>query len=620
MRLYGIFLADVGRQEWDSMAYDVLATNAVLLFPRLFSVLDHYRYFSQLLIAFRLMAIDLMAVFILILIACSGFFIAFTLSFSRHEYNAAEIAYKIFQILMGFTPAAWEVWTTYNPLGRALLVLFLFTCHFLVVTILVTVLTNSFMAIVSNADQEHQFVFAVNTISMVKNDALFSYVAPSNVLAWFLTPLRWLLPFRNFIKMNRTVIKLTHLPLLFAIFIYEKIFLSGSIYESADQIDRERKRGLPFQDPSQRLRLESIYGVKDQALEEVFRLQPRPDTLRKTIKRMNTRKVINSWIDQQTPPDDGSLANRIDKKPTRFRRAVSATRSAASDPVIATGGLDNATSAKLNDVIFNDGDDGAVNDGDDELNTNYDATSDQTSRPVTSSERDISVFFPMSRIGSTTSIKKGAKVTKLSKDSKIQSRKTHGRNTSNNTIVCDPAMGTESSTFIPSTRPTTNKKSSSGTPGSGLDRKTPKMSVPTKSYPRYSLPNQGMVLNFDTIMSRPRQIKHRRSSLEMGTSQIGLDTGMLGAVPSSFATQMAMATGALKNTIASKQSDDMMGRLMLARMKTLEESFAEVVKEFRVMRTAGNSSDEDNEKRKERRPRKTARKNSDDNNSQRTSH
>jgi len=116
------------------------------------------------------MAIDLVAVFVLILIACSGFFVAFTLSFGKNEYDAAEVAYKIFQILMGFTPAAWEAWPTYNPLGKALLVLFLFICHFLVVTILITVLTNSFMAIVSNADQEHQFVFAVNTISMVKNE------------------------------------------------------------------------------------------------------------------------------------------------------------------------------------------------------------------------------------------------------------------------------------------------------------------------------------------------------------------------------------------------------------------------------------------------------------------
>jgi hypothetical protein len=67
---------------------------------------------------------------------------------------------------------------------------------------------------------------------------------------------------------------------------------------------------------------------------------------------------------------------------------------------------------------------------------------------------------------------------------------------------------------------------------------------------------------------------------------------------------MALATGGLKafgETGGAKggEGDDsgMMGRLMLARMKTLEEGFAEVVKEFRGMglRTAGNSSVELNE-------------------------
>jgi hypothetical protein len=83
----------------------------------------------------------------------------------------------------------------------------------------------------------------------------------------------------------------------------------------------------------------------------------------------------------------------------------------------------------------------------------------------------------------------------------------------------------------------------------------------------------------------------------MGMSELGLDTapGMLGAVPSSFATQMALATGGLKgfggrDAAKGEDTEGMMGRLMLARMKTLEEGFAEVVREFRGMRTAGNSS------------------------------
>lgn len=105
MRLCGVFLVDSVR--WNEMAYEVLAANAILLIPRIFSVLDHYPYFSQLLIAFRFMAEDLIALFVVILISCSGFFVFFTLS--KNEDNAVDVAYKIFQLLMGFTPAAWDV-------------------------------------------------------------------------------------------------------------------------------------------------------------------------------------------------------------------------------------------------------------------------------------------------------------------------------------------------------------------------------------------------------------------------------------------------------------------------------------------------------------------------------
>jgi hypothetical protein len=105
MRAYGVFLVDP--HHWNDMAYDVLAANAILLLPRIFSILDHYQYFSQLLIAFRLMALDLVAVFVLIGILCSGFFVFFTLS--KNSFTPSETAYKIFQLLMGFTPAAWDV-------------------------------------------------------------------------------------------------------------------------------------------------------------------------------------------------------------------------------------------------------------------------------------------------------------------------------------------------------------------------------------------------------------------------------------------------------------------------------------------------------------------------------
>jgi hypothetical protein len=676
MRLYGIFLVDVGSREWNSMAYDVLGASAILLFPRLFSVLDHYRYFSQLLIAFRLMAIDLVAVFVLILIACSGFFVAFTLSFGRNEYNASEVAYKIFQILMGFTPAAWEAWPTYNILGKAILVLFLFICHFLVITILITVLTNSFMAIVSNANEEHQFVFAINTISMVKNDALFSYVAPTNIFAWVLMPLRFILPFRLFIKTNRTVIKVTHFPILFGIYTYERLFLARSVYEPTDLIQnlgRDRARVVSFQEtrpglfsPNVRMRQDSIAGFqKDKALDEVFRQAPRGDTLRnsqRSVERRQTQtqKVVNNWMEHQSgiasPPQeqDRDVVDRLERRrqeryATMRRRAVSREisggRSVASDPADFMSHSAFFDNPEASDELLMSNEEAIAQtdaDGDDELVTNDDdegQTLDKRSRTDLSrsqilpgsnkedeSQEDYFRTPVTARLGevhpsSFASRKDLFPQKRGSPKTSPPTRRGHDRNMSSNTILFNPVHKDHqsSSASPPRPRPPLSKRASHVDPGnytpggSGgqTGHRTPRHSIYSTaiSKPRPITPSRSQFqsvpnLSIQGAMNRPPKghVRRRRSSLEMGMSDLGLENNpnvLLGAVPSSFATQMAMATGALKGLgpRASREDDTegMMGRLMLARMKTLEEGFAEVVREFRGMRTAGNSSVEGND-------------------------
>ncbi|KAK3487787.1 uncharacterized protein B0T23DRAFT_214339 [Neurospora hispaniola] len=358
MRIYGVFLLDP--HKLNDNAYDVLAAIAILLLPRIFSILDHYQYFSQLLIAFRLMAVDLAAVFVLVIVVCCGFSVFFI---SKSTNDPSVVAYSMFQILVGYSPAAWEIWPDHNWMGKMLLGLFLIICHFVIVTLLVTVLTNSFMAIALNAKQEHQFLFAINTISMVKNDSLFSYVAPVNILAWALTPLRFLMPMRQFVWLNRTVIKATHFPLLLIIFIYERFILAPSMYEPTDLVEnpgRSRHRAVSIVDPasrtalfspSLRIREESLVGFqKDRALEEVFRRAPDSATIRtqRRNERRKTQNAIRTWMDQQdgtftSPHDYGAVDNRpaqdwqrrmsmVREQPKRFSGHDPDTRSTASDP------------------------------------------------------------------------------------------------------------------------------------------------------------------------------------------------------------------------------------------------------------------------------------------------
>ncbi|KAI7918110.1 hypothetical protein M0657_007768 [Pyricularia oryzae] len=672
LRLYSVFSVDATRLN--DLAYDVLAANGILLLPRIFSVLDHYQYFSQLLIAFRLMALDLAAVLVLVLICCSGFFVFFTMSKSNGD--KADIAYRIFQILMGFTPAAWDVWPHYDVLGKMVIGLFLTICHFVVVTILITVLTNSFMTIASNAREEHQFLFAINTISMVKNDALFSYIAPGNILAWLLTPLRFILPLRQFVYLNRFVIKLTHFPLLFCIYLYERFFLAPSMYAPTDLVEnpgRGQQRAMSLADPAGRgalfspnvrVREESVVGYqKDHALEEVFRRAPGLTTLRtqRRNERRQTQTAIRHWMDQNEgyseSPQVGNLSamgsnfggpewqrriSLVRDRPRRFPNMPD-VRSVASDPadLISNAPYPSFVNPRYDvrsrfaraEAEIKDNTD-AEGDGDDELVTNDDEDEDDkatnTADPVRAASSEVfDEDYFTTPVTARFGVLAGSSPESHRERGPISPRPRkglHNRTLSTNTILYNPpvqaspeagpsSLGSQIARPTKS-RPTSNRQTPAVTPGGASEHRSPRRSIvylPSARPPRpippprdiHTAPNRaGLGPPLDT---HARRAQRRLSSYDIGmdgesemasASAIlpnGGDDALVGAMPSSFVTQMAMATGMRERqqAAASRDNSDRMSRLVLARMKTLEEGFADVIREVKVLqqqRSSGNPS------------------------------
>lgn len=662
MRLYGILMQDARKPHVAGMAYDLLAANAVLLCPRLFSVLDHSRYFSQLLIAFRMMAMDLLAVFILIAISCSGFFVAFTLSFGGDGYNGRAVVYTLFQLLMGFTPAAWDTWNNYNFLGKTILTLFLFICHFLVVTILITVLTNSFMAVVQNANEEHQFVFAVNTISMVKSDALFSYVAPTNVLGWVLAPLRFVLPFREFVRVNRTVIKVTHFPVLFLVYAYERMILRRQTFEATDLVVRRgRTRNLEapapglrlFSPAHGRLREPSVATFhKDRVLAEVFRRPFRDNTVRNTQKshdRRETSNVVNHWMSgmgpggRASPPleQDPKILDRLEARRIANRRSqllqrraqarrgasrTAATMSVASDPAEfnLSGTFQSPDHHRLDSELPTmsvdeipqqtdaDGDDELVSNDEDEnmtldrlgtsvggiksTDTEKETEDDYFQRTPTATPKRI-LPLPLTQ---TQQVKTVSLLRPVGPNRAQARSRGHVRHTSTNTVIHDPIPQSTESSSSPSRKATTARNSAKNA-GSGNGaitsasggRRTPKRQPMEAARARpimpprtafQSVPNLAGMVALHSARERPSNF-----ALELG-SDIGdnkaVSGGFIGAVPASFATQMAYAPGAMRASQASKGNDDQqrMSKLMLARFNQLEEGFREVIKEVKDWR------------------------------------
>lgn len=296
-------------------AYDLLAAGAIFLFPRLFSLLDNYQNFSSMIISARRMIIDLLIAMIVICACSSGFWVAFTLAFARDVFTADQVAYDLLRIFFGFSPVVWNSWEYYSFIGRGVLLLFMFVCNFLIVTILVAVLSNSFAHVTENAHEEHRYLFAVNTITMIKSESstLFAYAAPLNLLEWVIRPLDYFVSFRDFLIINRTIIKITHLPILLSIFVYEKTYVRLAV-------NRENKMNEALTERRK---------VVEQRHQQLQQQQEQYDAQEAERKKQKTRKnhgppttsSSSAATKGSTKPIAGAIASP-GSKPSKTKKAV----------------------------------------------------------------------------------------------------------------------------------------------------------------------------------------------------------------------------------------------------------------------------------------------------------
>lgn len=494
---------------------------------------------------------------------------------------------------------------------------------------------------------------------MVKNDALFSYVAPGNIFAWLLMPFRYCMPLHHFVWLNRLVIKATHFPLLFCIFFYERFWLASAMFEPTDLVENPgqgRPRSISFADPASRsavfspnvrVREESVAGFqKDHALDEVFRRLPDMSTLRtqRRTERRKTQNAIRNWMDQHEDlgsspanwaaldsragvPDWGRRYSLNPDRPHRLRQ-VSDVRSAASDPadLLSNTGVNTRQGRHQMAPELRDQTDA---DGDDELVTNDEEDEEDNATNVTAGNRETSTlrakveeqdYFttPMaSRFQTAVPSSLGSssqKSTNVSPRSAKARRTLHSRTLSTNTILYNPQQQSKltqssSSAELDKSSPNrsaANKNLDLESPSAG--KRSPRRNLYMASRQRPAPPPKGTTVHPPVATPRdipvggsaaPRPPAGRRLSVDTG--QVSDNTNlMLGGedpnlgVPSSFQTQMAMAMmkrgmggmGGLGGGTGDSADRDRMGRIMLARMKTLEESFADVVREMRELKSA----------------------------------
>ncbi|KAF8240728.1 receptor-activated Ca2+-permeable cation channel [Tricholoma matsutake] len=227
LRIQGLYYNDVSTS---TLAFDILACGACLLFPRLafFAVSN-----NVVILSLRAMVSQFVFFIGIAAICFSGLmFTLWTLANDgvEHPRTLKSIAWLLARIWFGNTSLSFDEASSFHPLfGPVLMIGFAAMSNTLLLTILISLLSNTVARIDANATQEYLFQFVISTMNGVNSDALFSYHPPFNVLAFLiLKPATFILSPRALHTMNVFLIKLTNLPTLLVIAIYERYFTEGS--------------------------------------------------------------------------------------------------------------------------------------------------------------------------------------------------------------------------------------------------------------------------------------------------------------------------------------------------------------------------------------------------------
>ncbi|RDA87336.1 hypothetical protein CP532_2613 [Ophiocordyceps camponoti-leonardi (nom. inval.)] len=307
LRLYGLQLGDAVPAQ---QAYDVLALAAPVLVPRLAFIL-----LSNNLIFLSLRS--MMADFFLLTALSAWCFFGFLLSMrwlGEGVHPLITISKWMIYIWFGLDGTGIQRSTEFHWLyGPCIMIAFAFLGNTLFLTILVSMLSNTFSNISTNATAEMQFRRAVLTLEGVKADAIFAYQPPFNLLAVFiLLPLKFVVGPRWFHKIHVAMVRLVNLPLLLVIAVAERRLLWPA--GEADGVQTTMRRRL--------WRKWQVSTHRD--IRDVFRVPPPEDVhddiavdddlTHHLIRRQFTRQTSTNEVQPRKPSRRDSMFPGLSSK------------------------------------------------------------------------------------------------------------------------------------------------------------------------------------------------------------------------------------------------------------------------------------------------------------------
>ncbi|KAL5411004.1 hypothetical protein PMIN03_005108 [Paraphaeosphaeria minitans] len=246
LRIVGLTtLGEASRGILD-LAYDVLGLEALFLVPRIFGLLSLNPYFGTLMPCLKEMTKDFVKFLSLVVILYLGFLTTFVL-LARGTYTPSEMSWILIKVFFGSSYLGFDVAQQISPyFGPPVMLIFVALTNILLITSLVSLLSNSLSKVLDHARDEYLFIYSVYVLEASSSNRLTYYLPPLNLIPLLLRPLRLVLPSERLRSARIVILKATHLPFVGAIWAYERLFSSharnsGALSMTGPETPRMRK-------------------------------------------------------------------------------------------------------------------------------------------------------------------------------------------------------------------------------------------------------------------------------------------------------------------------------------------------------------------------------------------
>ncbi|KIW99968.1 uncharacterized protein Z518_10896 [Rhinocladiella mackenziei CBS 650.93] len=204
------------------VAFDILSMVALFLVPRIFSVMSLNPYFGSLvgLIPEKTKAFCMFLPVIVVLYL--GFLTTFTM-LARDRMSLNEMSWLLIKVFFGSSYLGFDVAVKISPLfGYTLMLIFVCLTNILLITSLVSLVSNSLTEVMAHAREEYLFQYSIYVLESSTSRRLTYFMPPLNLFPLaLLRPLRLFFPSEDVRRIRIFVLKATHIPFVALIWAYE---------------------------------------------------------------------------------------------------------------------------------------------------------------------------------------------------------------------------------------------------------------------------------------------------------------------------------------------------------------------------------------------------------------